>query len=144
MIFATIRQRYAHRSATPHPRGRKYPLKGTNTSVVRRIASNPVPVMTSVGAKCSGYGTPVSRTMTEPETPTPRRMFSIGPPKQAEKPMTGANTATDMFATRSASEFPMAKIVMPMMASERPKRKPNVCGGRIWAGAGEELVRGQR
>ena len=83
-------------------------------------------MITSVGAKCSGYGTPVSRTSSEPDTPTPSRMLSIGPPKHAEKPITGAKTATDMFATRSASEFPIAKMVMPMMASERPNRKPNV------------------
>jgi hypothetical protein len=28
----------------------------------------------------------------DPEMPTPSRMFSIGPPKHAEKPMIGANT----------------------------------------------------
>ena len=28
----------------------------------------------------------------EPDTPTPRRMFNMGLPKQAENPMMGANT----------------------------------------------------
>lgn len=63
----------------------------------------------------------------EPEIPTPSRILSIGPPKQAEKPITGANAATARFATKSASELPTAKIVSPMMASERPKMYPNVC-----------------
>ena len=35
-------------------------------------------------------------------------------------------TATLMLATRSAREFPTAKIVKPMMASDNPKMKPNV------------------
>ena len=86
----------------------------------------------------------------EPDTPTPRRMFNMGPPKQAENPMMGANTwwshwfaqyfqmrsiksiqrtATLIFATRSAREFPTAKMVRPIMASESPKMKPNVLGG---------------
>jgi hypothetical protein len=38
-------------------------------------------------------------------------------------------TATLMFATRSARELPTAKIVRPIMASESPKMKPNVCVG---------------
>ena len=50
-------------------------------------------------------------------------MLSIGPPKQAEKPMTGAKAATEMLATKSARELPTAKIVKPIMASERPKMK---------------------
>ena len=58
--------------------------------------------------------------------PMPRRMLSMGPPKHAEKPMMGAKTATDMLATRSARELPTAKMVRPMMASERPKMRPNV------------------
>ena len=69
----------------------------------------------------------------EPETPIPSRMLSIGPPKQAEKPMTGANAATEMFAMRSARELPTAKMVRPMIASERPKMKPNVYGRLILA-----------
>ena len=36
-------------------------------------------------------------------------------------------TATLIFATRSASELPIAKMVTPMIASESPKIKPNVC-----------------
>ena len=64
--------------------------------------------------------------MYEPETPTPRRMLSIGPPKHAAKPIAGANAATEMLATKSAREFPTAKSVRPMMASESPKMKPNV------------------
>lgn len=40
-------------------------------------------------------------------------------------------TATLMFATRSASEFPTAKIVSPMIASESPKMKPNVWGASV-------------
>ena len=64
--------------------------------------------------------------MYEPEMPTPRRMLSMGPPKQAENPMMGAKTATDMLATRSARELPMAKTVRPMIASERPKISPKV------------------
>ena len=39
-----------------------------------------------------------------------------------------ARTATLMLATRSASEFPTANIVRPMMASDRPKMKPNAWG----------------
>jgi hypothetical protein len=39
-------------------------------------------------------------------------------------------TATLMLATRSARELPTAKIVRPIMASESPKMKPNVCIGR--------------
>ena len=35
-------------------------------------------------------------------------------------------TATLMFATRSGSELPMAKMVKPRIASERPKMTPNV------------------
>jgi hypothetical protein len=31
-----------------------------------------------------------------------------------------------MFATRSARELPTAKIVRPMIASDRPKTRPNV------------------
>jgi hypothetical protein len=79
-----------------------------------------------------------------PDMPTPSRMLSMGPPKQAEKPMIGANTytryeyscqrkrtetltATLMFATRSARELPTAKTVKPMIASESPNMKPNVC-----------------
>lgn len=81
--------------------------------------------------------------MYDPDTPMPNRMLSIGPPKHAEKPMIGAktyrilniiltekeklHTATLIFATRSASELPIAKIVNPIMASERPKIRPNVC-----------------
>jgi hypothetical protein len=81
--------------------------------------------------------------MYDPEMPTPSRIFNMGPPKHAEKPMIGANTyrrvqygrqccereeltATLMFATRSARELPTAKIVKPMIASDRPKTKPNV------------------
>lgn len=37
------------------------------------------------------------------------------------------HTATVMLATRSASELPTAKMVRPIMASERPKMRPNVC-----------------
>jgi hypothetical protein len=33
-----------------------------------------------------------------------------------------------MFATRSAREFPTAKMVKPMIASDNPKIKPKVCG----------------
>ena len=61
-----------------------------------------------------------------PDKPTPRSIFSIGPPKHAEKPMIGANAATVMFATKSAREFPIAKMVRPMIASEMPKIKPKV------------------
>jgi len=35
-------------------------------------------------------------------------------------------TATLIFATRSAREFPTAKMVKPMIASDSPKIKPNV------------------
>lgn len=38
----------------------------------------------------------------------------------------GELTATLMLATRSARELPIAKIVIPMMASERPKIVPKV------------------
>lgn len=62
----------------------------------------------------------------DPESPIPRRILSMGPPKQALKPMIGANCATVTFATKSASELPTAKMVRPMMASERPKSSPNV------------------
>ena len=80
----------------------------------------------------------------EPEMPTPNNILSIGPPKQAEKPMIGANawdqikdktfkeqegeirTATLILATKSAIEFPAANIVRPMIASESPKMKPKV------------------
>ena len=34
-------------------------------------------------------------------------------------------TATLMFATKSAREFPTAKMVRPMMASDRPNMNPN-------------------
>jgi hypothetical protein len=72
-------------------------------------------------------------------------MLSMGPPKHAENPMMGAKTfvveneisvidegtewlrtATLMLATRSAREFPTAKIVKPMMASDSPKMEPKV------------------
>ena len=59
----------------------------------------------------------------------PRSIFSIGPPKHAARPINGANLATAKFATRSAIELPMANTVSPTIASERPKMKPNVCGG---------------
>ena len=62
----------------------------------------------------------------DPEIPTPRRILSIGAPKQALKPMMGANVATERLATKSAREFPMANTVRPTMASDRPKTKPNV------------------
>jgi hypothetical protein len=84
-----------------------------------------------------------------PERPTPSKMLSIGPPKQAENAMMGAKEAMESydgrsdqgsvmyepvkerpqpltFATRSAVEFPIAKMVTPMMASERPKTCPKV------------------
>jgi hypothetical protein len=35
-------------------------------------------------------------------------------------------TATEILATRSARELPMAKMVRPMIAFERPKMKPKV------------------
>ena len=38
--------------------------------------------------------------------------------------MIGANEAILRFATRSAVEFPTAKMVSPIMASERPKISP--------------------
>jgi hypothetical protein len=81
----------------------------------------------------------------EPEIPTPNNILSIGPPKQAEKPIIGANawvnmrteyrgtgkkntrTATVVLATKSAIEFPAANIVKPMIASDSPKIKPKVC-----------------
>ena len=72
----------------------------------------------------------------------------MGPPKQAEKPIIGERTwkggkkrkvrkrreagvkkvltAILMLATRSAREFPIAKIVIPMMASDNPKMVPKV------------------
>ena len=50
----------------------------------------------------------------------------MGPPKQAEKPMMGAKAATDTLATKSAREFPTAKIVSPMIASLSPNMNPNV------------------
>ena len=37
-----------------------------------------------------------------------------------------ALTATLIFATRSASELPTAKIVRPIIASDKPKMNPNV------------------
>ncbi len=60
------------------------------------------------------------------DRPKPRRILSMGPPKQAEKPIIGANAATVIFATKSAREFPTAKIVRPMIASDRPKMRPKV------------------
>ena len=36
------------------------------------------------------------------------------------------HTATVIFATRSARELPIAKIVRPRIASDRPKMRPNV------------------
>lgn len=125
-MFAVMRQRYAMMSATPHVRGRKYPLKGTKTSVASRIARSPRPVMNSVVENSSGYASLVWRVMYVPVMPIPRRMLSIGPPKHAEKPMMGAKTATLMLATRSARELPTAKMVSPMIASDRPKMRPNV------------------
>jgi hypothetical protein len=35
-------------------------------------------------------------------------------------------TATLIFATRSAREFPIAKMVSPIIASDSPKIKPKV------------------
>jgi hypothetical protein len=35
-------------------------------------------------------------------------------------------TATEIFATRSARELPMAKIVRPMIAFDSPKINPKV------------------
>ena len=40
--------------------------------------------------------------------------------------MAGELTATLMLATRSARELPMANIVRPMMASDKPNMSPNV------------------
>ena len=84
-------------------------------------------VLTSnVSENSSTYDSPVLFMMYDPDKPTPSKMLSIGPPKQAEKPMMGAKVATEMLATKSASELPTAKMVRPMMASERPNMKPNV------------------
>lgn len=81
----------------------------------------------SVVEKCSVYGSPPEeRMMYDPEPPTPMRIFNIGPPKQAENPIIGANVTTEILATKSASELPTAKIVSPMIASDRPKMKPKV------------------
>jgi hypothetical protein len=107
-----------------------------------RMTSNPIELMTSVVENSRRYGVPVFNIMYDPDTPTPRSMLSIGPPKQAEKPMTGANacechewerrgcvdqlTATEIFATRSARELPIAKIVRPMIAFDSPKINPKV------------------
>lgn len=63
--------------------------------------------------------------MTEPDRPIPSSIFSMGPPKHAENPIIGAKEAMLVFATRSASEFPMAKMVKPIMASDNPKMRPN-------------------
>lgn len=49
------------------------------------------------------------RVTNAPLNPTPSRMLSMGPPKQAEKAMMGAKEAMERLATRSAVEFPMAK-----------------------------------
>ena len=97
-------------------------------SVATSKTSRPMVLTTSVLLNRSGYGSPPLRDrMTyEPLRPTPSRMLSIGPPKQAAKPITGANAATETFATKSASELPTAKIVSPIIASLRPKMKPKV------------------
>ena len=76
----------------PHLLLKKYPFNGTNSSVATSNASNPTPLDISVGENGSGYGLLDFWVMYIPETPTPRRMFNIGPPKQAEKPIMGANT----------------------------------------------------
>lgn len=43
---------------------------------------------------------------------------------EPENAMMGANEAILRFATRSAVEFPMAKMVRPMIASDKPKISP--------------------
>ena len=45
---------------------------------------------------------------------------------EPEKAMIGAKEAILRFATRSAVEFPMANMVTPMIASERPKSFPSI------------------
>ena len=105
---------------------RKYLLSGTKSIVARRSASKPIELTYRVFVTSRSTGLPLWEISNVLEMPTPRRMLSIGPPKQAENPMIGAKTATAMFATRSAREFPTAKIVRPMMASDKPKIKPKV------------------
>jgi hypothetical protein len=53
-------------------------------------------------------------------------MFNIGPPKQADKAMTGyPKRATVISATKSPKELPTAKMVSPRIASDMPKITPN-------------------
>src|ERR1700685_4202042 len=55
----------------------------------------------------------------------PNKIFSIGPPKQADSDITGyPSLATVMSATKSPREFPTAKIVRPRIASEIPRITP--------------------
>jgi hypothetical protein len=76
----------------PQVRVRKYPLSGTTISVAPRRRSSPQVLTRRVLPNWSVYGVAVWCIMYDPEIPTPRRIFSIGPPKQAENPMMGANT----------------------------------------------------
>lgn len=50
-----------------------------------------------------------------------------GSENEYRQTMSRALTATLIFATRSARELPTANIVKPIIASDRPKMKPNVC-----------------
>lgn len=101
-------------------------MRGTNTNVVTNNVNSPIVLTKSVGPKCNVYACDVCEVMYTPDIPTPRRILSMGPPKHAENPMMGAKTATLMLATRSASELPTANMVNPIIASERPKTRPNV------------------
>lgn len=53
--------------------------------------------------------------------------MSVGPPKHTANSINGTDAATETFATKSANELPMAKMVSPMIAQLRPKMKLNVC-----------------
>jgi hypothetical protein len=85
MIYDTTRK-------IPHRRVRKYPLRGTKFSVAASMVKSPNPLARSDVEKCSEKGVDVCSTMYVPEMPIPRRILSMGPPKQAENPIIGANT----------------------------------------------------
>ena len=102
-------------------------MRGTKSMVMTRSARRPIVLTRRVVEKWRRNGAPPAALMMyDPDRPTPSRMLSMGPPKHAEKPMTGAKAATARLATKSARLFPTAKIVSPMIASERPKMWPNV------------------
>lgn len=115
----------------PHRLVRLNPFNGTKIRVDNNSASKPQQLTRMVLSNSTGYGMPVRLMTSVPPSPMPRSMLSIGPPKQALKPMIGAKLAIVTFATKSPSELPTAKMVNPMIASERPKMRPNVCAARL-------------